>query len=117
MCTPANAAHLAQTGGVVALVLEAERAALSEIEHFELQTMRLVVTSCLRAVLAHKRAEVRIARLRERMTAAAQLRRERVSSEMQALESNAGVPAPLMAPLGAAIAKVTAELAGIPESS
>jgi len=115
MSTPAAPAHLAQTGDVVSLVLEAERAALSEIEHFKLQTRRLVVANCLRAVLVHKRTEVRIMRLRERMTAAAQLRHAQICSDMEALAVDAVQDISTFAALHRAIDRVSAELAGIPE--
>lgn len=117
MCTPATTAHLAQTGDVVSLVLKAERAALSEIEHFKLQTRRLVVVNCLRAVLVHKRTELRIRRLRERMAAAARLRRAQIGSEMEALAVDAVQDLSSLAPLHRAIDRVSAELAGISEPS
>jgi len=113
MRTPAPTARLAQTDEVASLVLQAERAALSEIEHFKLQTRRLVVVNCLRAVLVHKRTEVRIRRLRERMSANAQLRRAQICGDMEALAVDAVQDISSLAPLHSAIDKVSAELAGI----
>ena len=115
MCTTAVSARLAQADDIVSRVLEAERVALVDVESFKRQTLRLVTVSCLRAVLVQKRTAARIKRLRERMTADAQLRRARISSEMEALQGDIGVDVSLIAPIDSAIARVTAELAGIPE--
>ena len=117
MRTSAVTARLAQSEELAALVLEAERAALSEIEQFKRQTLRLVVTSWLRAVLVHKRTQARIKRLRERMTAKAQLRQARISCEMQALAGDIGEEASVLAALESAIARVTEELVGTSELS
>jgi hypothetical protein len=117
MCTPAVTAHLAQTEDVASLVLEAERAALSDMENFKRQTLLLIVTSWLRAALVHKRTEARIKRLRERMTADAQARHVRVCCETEALATDIGDDASLLAPLDSAIVRVTEELAAISESS
>lgn len=111
------AARRAETTNPVSIVLEAEQAALSGVEHFRRQTLQMLVTSALRAVLVHKRAEARIERLRQRMTADAQLRRGQIACEMTALEVDMSVDkAPLM-PMDNAIARVAAELAGVSESS
>ena len=117
MRTSAVGAYLAETGDPASIVLEAERAALADVESFERQTLRLVTVSCLRAVLVQKRTEARIKRLRERMTTDAQLRRDRIRSEMEALEGDISVDISLVPSLDSAIARVTAELAGISESS
>ena len=117
MRTPAITTRLAQTEDVASFVLEAERAAFSEIEHFKRQTLLLVATSWLRAALVHKRTEARIKRLRERMTADAQVRRMRICCEMEALAGDIGEDESLLAPLDGAIVRVTEELAGISELS
>jgi hypothetical protein len=117
MRTPAIAARLAQTENAASLVLEAERAALTEVEHYRLQMLRLVATSCLRAELVRKRAETRIQRLRERMKATAQLRQERISCEMQAVAGVVGTDSSKLALLDGAIHRVAEELAGTAESS
>jgi hypothetical protein len=117
MRTPAVTARLAQAEDAASLVLEAERAALAEVEHYRLQMLRLVATSCLRAELVRKRAETRVQRLRERMKATAQLRQERISCDMQALACDPGSDSPELALLDSAIHRVAEELAGIPESS
>ncbi len=114
MCTPAVIARLAQTEDVASLVLEAERVALAEVEHYQRQTLQLVAASCLRAELVHKRTAARIKRLRERMTVAAQLRQVRIGSEMAALAGDLGADSSSHALLDSAIARVTEELAGIP---
>ena len=113
MYPPTVTALFAQAEDPVSLVLDAERSALSEIERFKLQTRRLVVANCLRAVLVHKRTEVRIRRLRERMTANAQLRRAQICGDMEALAVDAVQDISSLAPLHSAIDKVSAELAGI----
>ena len=117
MRTSAVGAYLAETEDPVSIVLEAERAALADVESFRRHTLRLVTVSCLRAVLVQKRTEARIKRLRERMTTDAQLRRDRICSEMEALAADTGVDISLVPSLDKAIAGVTAELAGISESS
>ena len=117
MRTSAVTARLAQSEELASLVLEAERAALSEIEQFKRQTLRLVVTSWLRAVLVHKRTQTRIKRLRERMTAEAQVRQARISCEMQALAGDIGEEASVLPALESAIARVTEELVGTSELS
>ena len=117
MRTPAVTARLAQSEDDASLVLEAERAALAEVEHYRLQMLRLVATGCLRAELVRKRAETRIQRLRERMQAAAQLRHERIDCEIQALACDPGTDSPDLALLDSAIHRVAEELAGLPESS
>ena len=116
MRTPAVAARLAQSEDAAAFVLEAERAALAEVEQYRLQMLRLVATSCLRAELVRKRAETRIERLRERMQAAAQLRQERISCELQALACETGTDSSDLALLDSAIHRVAEELAGLAES-
>lgn len=115
MRTPAVTAHLAQSEDAASLVLEAERAALAEVEQYRMQMLRLVATSCLRAELVRKRADTRMERLRERMKAAAQLRQERIDSEMQAMACDAAPDSPEFAPLDSAIHRVAEELAGIAE--
>ncbi|TRZ99526.1 MAG: hypothetical protein D4R84_01790 [Rhodocyclaceae bacterium] len=117
MCTLAVAARLAQTEDVASLVLEAERAALAEVENFKLQTLRLVATSWLRAELVHKRTEARTRRLRQRMTTVAQLRQQQISSEMEALAGDKDTDGSIPAALDSAIGRVTQELAATPESS
>ena len=117
MYPPTVTALFAHAEDSVSLVLDAERSALSEIAHYKLQTRRLVVVNCLRAVLVHKRTEVRIRRLRERMTAAAQLRRAQICNEMEALAVDAAQDTSSFAPLHSAIDRVSAELAGIPEAN
>jgi len=117
MCPPTVSELFAQAEDPVSLVLDAEHSALAEIEHFKLQTRRLVVVNCLRAVLVHKRTGVRIRRLRERMTAAAQLRRAQICSDMEALAVDAVQDISAFAPLHSAIERVSAELAGISEPS
>ena len=118
---PAVTARLAQTEDAASLVLEAERAALAEVEHYKRKMLGLVAASCLRAELVHKRNEARIERLRERMTAAAQLRQVQISNEMEALAGalvgDMDTDASTLALLDGAIARVTEELAGISESS
>ena len=114
MRTPAVTARLAQTEDAASLVLEAERVALAEVEHYRLQTQGLVATSCLRAELVHKRTEARIERLGERMAAVAQLRQAQMSAEMAALAGDMGTDVSALALLDSAIARVTEELAGIP---
>ena len=116
MCMPAVAARLAQTKDVAGLVLEAERAALAEVEYCRLQALRLVAVDCLRAELVHKRTQARIVRFRDCMTAAAQLRQVRIGSEMLALAGDIGTDVPALALLDGAVARVTEELAGVPES-
>lgn len=115
MRTPAVTTRLAQSEDAASLVLEAERAALAQVEQYRLQTLRLVATSCLRAELVRKRADTRIERLRERMQAAAELRQERIDSEMQAMACDTAPDSPELAPLDRAIHRVAEELAGIPE--
>ena len=117
MRTPAVTARLAQSEDAAALVLEAERAALAEVEQYRLQMLELVATSRLRAELVRKRAETRTERLRERMKSAAQLRQERIDCEMQAMACDPGTDAPELALLDSAIDRVAGELAGPPESS
>lgn len=116
MRTPAVAARPAQSEDAASLVLEAERAALAEVEQYRLQMLRLVATGCLRAELVRKRAETRIERLRERMQAAAQLRQERIGGELQALADAAATDTFDLAPLDGAIHQVAGELAGVTES-
>lgn len=117
MRTPAVTARLAQTEDLASLVLEAERAALAEVEDYRRQMLRLVAVSWLRAELVRKRTEARIKRLREQMTAAAQVRQVRISSEMEALAGDMDTDISTLALLDSAIARVTEELAGISESS
>lgn len=117
MRTSAVAARLTQAEDAASLVLEAERAALAEVEQYRLQMLRLVATSCLRAELVRKRAETRIERLRERMQAAARLRQERIDSELQTLACDMATDSPDLALLDSAIHRVAEELAGLPESS
>ena len=117
MRASAVGAYPAETGDPASIVLEAERAALADVESFKRQTLLLVTVSCLRAVLVQKRTEARIKHLRERMTTDAQLRRDRIRAEMEALESYVGLDISLVPSLDNAIAKVTAELAGVSESS
>jgi len=116
MCLSTTTVRLAEAEDPVSIVLGAERDALSEIEDFKRKAMQLVVASRLRALLVRKRVDLRIARLREQMTAAAQLRLETISSEMEALATDIVEDAALLAPLEIAIAGVTAELAGKPAS-
>lgn len=117
MCRFTVGAHFAELEDPVSIVLEAQDAAVADVENFQRQALRLVTVSCLHAVLVQKRTEVRIKRLRERMTADAQLRRVRVYSDMEALEGDIGVDISRAGQLDNAIARVTAELAGISESS
>ena len=117
MRTPAVTARLAQSEDDASLVLEAECAALAEVEQYRLQMLELVATSRLRAELVRKRAETRVQNLRERMNAAAQLRQERIDSEMRAMACDTAADSPELALLDSAIHRVAEELAGIPESS
>ena len=117
MRTPAVTAHLAQTDDVASLVLEAERVALAQVEHCNRKALCLIATAWLRAELVHKRTDVRIKRLRERMVAAAQLRQRRISSDMEALAGDMGEDASILALPDSAIARVSEELAGIAASS
>lgn len=115
MSPSAVIARLAQSEEGASLVLEAERVALAEVEHCRLQRLRLVAVSWLRAELVHRRAEARIERLRERMSAATRVRHTRISSEMAALAADTGADTAILALLDTAIARVTEELAGISE--
>lgn len=108
---------LAPRGDAASLVLEAERVALAGVEDCKHQAAQLVATSRLHAELAYQRTEARIKRLHEQMAAAAQRCQMQISSEMAALANNVGTDGSIPATLDDAIARVTAELAGIPESS
>ncbi|MDD5176169.1 MAG: hypothetical protein PHQ05_07095 [Sterolibacterium sp.] len=107
----------APSGDAASLVLEAERVALAEVEHYKHQMQELVAESSLRAEQLHKRTEARIKRLHERMTAAAQLRQAQINSEMVALEGEMVTDGSTSAPLDSAIVRIAEELAGISESS
>ena len=117
MITPAVAARLAQEENVASLVLEAERAALAEVEHYRRGTLLLVAASWLRAELVHKRAQAKIKLLRERMAIAARVRQVQISRDMEALAGDTGTNVSILALVDSAIARVTEELAGISESS
>jgi len=117
MRTSALTAPLSQTGDAASLVLEAERAALTEVEHYRLQMLRRVATSGLRAELVRKRAESRVQRLSEQMKATAQLREEWINAEIQALAVVTQIDSSKLALLDSAIRRLAEELAGVPESS
>lgn len=102
-------------GDAVYAVLEAERAALAEVENYKLQTLQMVDASRLRAEQLHQHTETRIERLHERMIAAAHDRQARLSREMASLARD--TDGSLLAPLDHVIARVIEELVGIPESS
>ena len=107
---------LAPSGEAVSFVLEAERIALAEVEQYKLQMQELVAASSLCAERLQRHTEARIRRCREHMTAAAQLRQMQISNEMAALAGDMGADGSILPPLDDAIARVIAELAGIPES-
>ncbi len=109
-------ARLAQSEDVAALVVEAERAALAEVEQYRLKISDLVAASRLRAELLHQRTGARIERLRERMAAAAQLRRAQMDGEMETLAGEHDTDVSTLARLDTAIARVAEELAGFQES-
>jgi hypothetical protein len=117
MRTPTLTARRAQAEDTVSLVLEAERAALTAVEHYRRQMLQLVAISWLRAELVRKRTEARTQRIRERMKAAARVRQESIGSEIEALAGDMGKDLSMLAPLDAAVSRVTEELAGVPESS
>lgn len=110
--TSAVSARLAQVEAAASDVLAAERAALAHIEHCKREALRLVADSGACTELIHKRTEARIERLRERMRAAAQLRQQRIRSEMAALASDIGTDASMLTVLDAALALIVDELAG-----
>lgn len=87
MSTPAVTARLSRTEDLASLVLETERAALAEVEQCQRQALKLVAASRLRAERVHQRSEIRIERLRGRMTAAAQARLLQIGGEIAALDS------------------------------
>jgi vacuolar-type H+-ATPase subunit H len=117
MNTPAVTARLAQFKDAASHVLEAERAALAEIEHCKRQALQLVADSRARAELVHTRAEARIESVRERMTAAAGIRQERICSETASLVGDKRTDVAILAPLDHAIVRVIEEIVGISESS
>ncbi len=108
----AVAASLLQTENAAARLLEAEHAACAKIELCRRDALRQVVTGWLRAELVHKRTEVRIERLRERMTIAAQDRQAWICGEMAALASDSRNDGVDLAALDASIARVIEQLVG-----
>ena len=112
MNKPAVAASLLQTEDAAARLLEAERTTYAEIELCRRDALRLVMTGWLRAELVHKRTEVRIERLRERMTIAAQDRQAWICGEMAALASDSRNDGVDLAALDASIARVIEQLVG-----
>lgn len=115
MSTPAVTARLSQTGDIASLVLEAERSALAGVEQCRQQALGRVAASRLQAKRVHRRGEARIERLRGRMAATAQARLAQIGGEIAALSGAMGASVPTLAPLDAAIARMTEELAGSPE--
>jgi hypothetical protein len=75
----------------------------------------LVAASFSRAEQLQQRTEARIRRYRQQMTATAQLRQAQISNELAALAGDMGTDASTLPPLEDAVARVIAELAGIPE--
>ncbi|MFA7270531.1 MAG: hypothetical protein WC073_14425 [Sterolibacterium sp.] len=113
MSTPAVTGYFAQLEDAVACVLEAERAALAEIEHCKRQSLRLISDSRAHAELVHHRTEARIERLRQRMRETARLRQERIRGEMAALAGDMGTEdVSARATLERAIARIAEEIAG-----
>ncbi|MBI4291937.1 MAG: hypothetical protein HY661_10695 [Betaproteobacteria bacterium] len=117
MRSPAATTRPTRAEEAASRVLEAERAALAQVEQCKLQALQLVAEGRAHAELVRKRAEARIERLRERMTVAARLRQERIRSEMAALERDMGTDASVFAALDRAITRIIEELAGTSESS
>ena len=117
MRKPAVTALLSQTEDIASLVLEAERAALGDVEHCRRQALRLLTLGLLRAQLVRKRSEVRVRLIRERMKLAARNRQLQISSDMEALAGDMGSNVPVLAPVDKAIARVAEELAGISASN
>lgn len=117
MSTPAATARLAHAEDAALRVLEAERAAFAQIEQCKRQSLRLVAESSARAEQVRRRAEARIERLRERMCAAARLRLERMSGEMDALALDTGTGESTVSLLDRAIARLTEEIAGLSQAS
>ena len=113
MRTPAVTARLAQTDDAASLVLEAERVALAEVEQCNRKALCLVAAAWLRAELVHKRTDVRIKRLRERMTSATQVRQVQIRGEMETLAGDVGADASILELTDGAIARVSDELAGL----
>lgn len=109
--------RLVPGGDAAAIVLEAERVALAEVEQYQRQMQELVAASFSRAERLQQRTEARIRRCRQQMTAAAQRRQVQISNELAALAGDMGADASILPPLEDAVARVIAELAGIPESS
>lgn len=117
MSTPAAAARLTQAEDAVFRVLEAERAALAQVEQCKRQALRLVAESRQRAERVHKHTEARIERLRERMTETARLRLERMCGEMAALALGEEANESALSILDRAIARITEEIAGLSDAS
>ncbi len=117
MRTPALIARLAQAEDAASLVLDAERTALAAVEHYRRQMLLLLAISCLRAELVRKRTEARIQRIRERMKAAARVRRETISNEIEALAVDTGVDLSVLTALDKGVSRVIEELAGVSKSS
>ena len=112
MKTPAATSRLVQAEDAACHVLEAERAALADVELCKHQALQLVAESRVRAEQVHKHNEARIERLRQRAEMAARARQERINGEIAALASDMGTDASVLATLGGAITRITDELAG-----
>ncbi len=92
-------------------VLEAERAARTQVEQCEQQCARLIAETQARGTALHARTGVRIERLRERMKTAAHTRLDRIRAEEAALAADTaiGIPAPLDAALDQLVAEMTGD--------
>ena len=112
MNAPVSAARLAQTENAASNVLEAERAALAQVELCRQRALQLVAESKASAELVRMRTKDRIERLRQRMAAGARLNQERIHGETAALASDMGTAAPVLATLDRAIALIVDELVG-----
>ena len=116
MSTTSDSERFSQTDEIVSVVLQAERAALADVERFKRQVMLFALVGALRVALAKKRGDARVTQLRARMAAHAQLRRLQRADELAALAGEPAENPSSLATLDRAIAKVIEELAGVCES-